>query len=108
MAPLSKHQLRPLAYLSLIVFVVAACAPSGPGTTGATGAPGAKPGGGTVTVRMFGSWGPTLDPPKVQGGAGWGITMTAYDLLINIRAGKHPIPYLAKSWKLAADSVTFT
>ena len=74
---------------------------------GVSSTPPPKSGGGTLTIREFGDWGPTLDPARIQIGSAWGIALSAYDTLVNTDANASPVPYLADSWKVTATSITF-
>ena len=89
-----------LACLGTAAFILAAC---GGGPSNPTGP---KAGGGTLTLREYGDWGPTLDPARIQIGTAYGIVLSAYDTLINTDANASPVPYLADSWKVSASSIT--
>src|SRR5258706_9964855 len=88
-----------LACVCLVTFIGAAC--------GSSGAPTSKAGGGTLTIREYGDWGPTLDPARIQIGTAYGIVLSAYDTLVNTDAGQSAVPYLADSWNVSATSITF-
>jgi peptide/nickel transport system substrate-binding protein len=94
------NRMQLLACVCLVTFIGAAC--------GSSSAPTSKAGGGTLTLREYGDWGPTLDPARIQIGTAYGIVLSAYDTLVNTDSGQAPVPYLAESWNATASSITLT
>jgi peptide/nickel transport system substrate-binding protein len=62
--------------------------------------------GGTLRVRLSSDWS-TLDPGQVSGPDAISVYGFIYDRLVDFDANGKLIPYLAKSWKETANSITF-
>jgi peptide/nickel transport system substrate-binding protein len=103
--------IRPLA--GLVLVSVVACAPPAPSApppnTTTTNAPPAAVGGGVAVVRLGGDWGNPVDGGQTVTSAPGGMLAQAmYDRLIDLdpKSGQ-ALPYLATSWTVTPNSVTF-
>lgn len=88
------------AALVAVAMIAAACG-SGASTTSRA------PVGGTMAIRLSGDW-DHLDIQNFPSAASWNLSTAIYDRLVAVGPNGKLLPYLAKSWKQTASSVTFT
>jgi peptide/nickel transport system substrate-binding protein len=88
---------------------VGGTAPTAPAANSTTTAAAPGVGGGTAVVRLAGDWGNPIDGGQTVTTATGGMLATAmYDRLIDLDpTSGQPIPYLASSWTVAPNAVTF-
>src|SRR4051812_4866996 len=96
------RRIMSLAFVA--VFLTVAC-----GTGGTSGVPQANVEGGTVTVRLTGDWGNPIDGGHTVTSAPGGVLAeTMYDRLVDFDYKTGDLkPYLASSWTVTPNSVTF-
>lgn len=89
-----------VAALGLVV-VVAAC-----GQQASSPKSGGGP-SGTIHIHLPGNW-DQLNPHKMTSTTSWFPVSAMYDRLVFLTADGKYVPYLAKSWQVTPDTLTFT